>query len=804
VFWVHAGTQARFEQGYRRIAEATKMRGWADPKADVLRLVRSWLCNESNGRWVMVVDNADDADVFFTPPLGTQAASAARLSQAAELLSDFLPQSPSGSIVVTSRSRDVAFRLTGSYDTIFEVRPMEERDALALLQKKLLRVGAETDAEKARELVQALDRMPLAITQAAAYIVQRSPRTSVARYLDDIRRSDYDRARLLKKDVGDSRRDGRASNSIIATWQISFEHIRQEVPAAARLLSLMSLFDRQGIPESLLHDQYAADEDKVDDEEGADFDDDINTLVSYSLVEMSRADGSEFEMHRLVQYSTKKWLELSGELEGWKERYVALMDRSYPVGRHANWKVCQALFPHAQAAADSRPGNAEVKALEAWASVLYKAAWYADEMGQYEAAREMNQSALEVREKVLGHEHPSTLASMNNLAGVLDSQGKYEEAEAMHRQTLATKEKVLGREHPSTLTSMNNLAGVLDRQGKYEEAEAMHRQELAICEKVLGREHPSTLMSMNNLATVLNSQGKYDEAEAMNRQTLATREKVLGREHPDTLASMNNLAGVLDSQGKYEEAEAMHRQTLAMREEVLGREHPDTLMSMNNLASVLDSQGKHEEAEAMHRQTLATREKVLGHEHPDTLTSMSNLATVLDRQGKYDEAEAMHRQTLAICEKVLGREHPDTLTSMNNLATVLDRQGKYEEAEAMHRQTLAMREKALGREHPSTLTSVYCLAYLLAKEHMFEESLNLYKRACDGYSKVLGEHHPTTRACQQHRSEVVKSQEQSPVVFSAPDKSVSAPTRKVSRLSRGLAHLGIGGSKHKKSQESST
>jgi tetratricopeptide (TPR) repeat protein len=132
--------------------------------------------------------------------------------------------------------------------------------------------------------------------------------------------------------------------------------------------------------------------------------------------------------------------------------------------------------------------------------------------------------------------------------------------------------------------------------------------------------------------------------------------------------------------------------------------------------------------------------------------------------------------------------------SMNNLAGVLDRQGKYEEAEAMHRQTLATSEKVLGREHPSTLTSVYCLAHLLAKQHMFEESLNLYRRACNGYSIVLGEHYLTTRACQQHYSEALKLQEQSPVVFSAAalDKSVSAPTCKVSMLSRGLAHLGIG------------
>ena len=198
--------------------------------------------------------------------------------------------------------------------------------------------------------------------------------------------------------------------------------------------------------------------------------------------------------------------------------------------------------------------------------------------------------------------------------------------------------------------------------------------------------------------------------------------------------------------------------------------------------------------------TLEAREKVLGREHLDTLTSMNNLALVLNSQGKYEEAEAMHRETVATREKVLGREHPDTLTSMSNLALVLNSQGKYEEAEAMHRQTLATREKVLGREHPDTLTSVYCLAHLLAKQRDYKESLALYKRACDRYSVVLGEHHPTTCACRQHRSEALASQEQSQVVFSAaaPDKGVSAPTRKVSRLSRGLAQLRIRSLKDRK------
>jgi len=62
---------------------------------------------------------------------------------------------------------------------------------------------------------------------------------------------------------------------------------------------------------------------------------------------------------------------------------------------------------------------------------------------------------------------------MNNLALVLDHQGRYAEAEGMHRQALELRRKVLGAEHPSTLSSMDNLASVLRSLGRYDEAEAM-------------------------------------------------------------------------------------------------------------------------------------------------------------------------------------------------------------------------------------------------------------------------------------------------------------------------------------------
>ncbi|XTI88858.1 hypothetical protein V2W45_1238678, partial [Cenococcum geophilum] len=490
-----------------------------------------------------------------------------------------------GSILITSRSRDVAYRLTGSHPYITEVKPMDEGDALALLQKKL---SFDADEHNAIKLLQALDYMPLAITQAAAYIEQRAPRMTISRYLDEIYRSDHDRARLLKKDIGDSRRDGRASNSIIATWQISFEHIRKNIPTAARLLSLMSLFDRQGIPESLLHNRYQRDEDKE-----ADFEEDIHTLISYSLVEMNE-EGNEFEMHRLVQFSTKKWLELYDELDKWKGTYVTLMDDSYPVGLHENWTVCQALFPHAQAAVAYRP--TDIKPLEAWASVLFKAAWYTSEIGNYQAAQEMGLSALKAREATLGAEHPDTLNSINGLGLVLWWQGKYKEAETMHRRALEAKERVIGAEHPDTLTSMASLASTYRNQGRWKEAEELGVQVTEMRKRVLGAEHPNTLTSMGNLASTYRNQGRWKEAEELDVQVIETSSRVLGAEHPDTLTSIGNLASTYRNQGRWKEAEELEVQVMETRKRVLGAEHPDTLTSINNLAFTLRSQNHTEEA----------------------------------------------------------------------------------------------------------------------------------------------------------------------------------------------------------------
>jgi hypothetical protein len=165
VFWVHASTWARFEEAYRNIVDRLELPGRHEPKADVLRLVSNWLCNETNGQWTMAVDNVDDIETFF-PSRRREQEGIVESSSAS--LATYLPQNRNGLILITSRSRNAAARVAGGYYNVKEVLAMDKSQTLQLLRNKLLVRSNEKVA--AIEILHTLDYMPLAITQAAAYI----------------------------------------------------------------------------------------------------------------------------------------------------------------------------------------------------------------------------------------------------------------------------------------------------------------------------------------------------------------------------------------------------------------------------------------------------------------------------------------------------------------------------------------------------------------------------------------------------------------------------------------------------------
>ncbi|MCL2496557.1 MAG: tetratricopeptide repeat protein, partial [Clostridiales bacterium] len=78
----------------------------------------------------------------------------------------------------------------------------------------------------------------------------------------------------------------------------------------------------------------------------------------------------------------------------------------------------------------------------------------------YPQALKWLRKALDIREKVLGKEHPDTAQSYNNIGWPHKNQGDYTQALVWCRKALDVFEKVLGPDHPHTKIVRENIDGL--------------------------------------------------------------------------------------------------------------------------------------------------------------------------------------------------------------------------------------------------------------------------------------------------------------------------------------------------------
>jgi tetratricopeptide (TPR) repeat protein len=520
--------------------------------------------------------------------------------------------------------------------------------ARELLLRRSSRGGGE--ATVCDVVARKLGCLPLALEQAAAYIGEQGPGYGFADYLRLYEGNE--RKFLARRAPGTTE----YPDSVYLTWRTTVDKL---AAGARAILRLCAFFAPAALPVAMFVKDAATVAEGEDGSAGEyEVRDWIAGLVRYSMV--NQAPGDSFAVHALVQAVERHHLD-EQERSRMVERAVALLAGWAPEsgGEFDNWADWKVAAPHAEALWQWQRDDDRV---DTDARFLNSFGLFEASQGRYSAAEPLFRRALELRERVLGAEHPDTLTSVNNLAQLLSSKGDYEAAEPLLRRALGALQRVLGSDHPNTIGSTNNLALLLVNQGNYKAAEPLLRRALEEEELVLGADHPDTLNGVNNLAQLLANRGDYGAAEPLFRRALEAMERVLGAEHPSTLTSLNNLALLLMNKGDFATAEPLFRRALGAMDRVLGGEHPLTLKGVNNLAQLLTNRGDYGAAESLYRRALAAQERILGPEHPDTLASVHNLAVLLWTGRDYQTAEPLFRRALGAMERVLGAEHPTTRT----------------------------------------------------------------------------------------------------------------------------------------------
>jgi tetratricopeptide (TPR) repeat protein len=695
VFWAQADTRDGLISSFAKAVQLLNL-----PEKDmqdqnsVVAAFKQWM--KTHSKWLLILDNVEDL----------------------AMLHYFIPPEHNGHIILTTRIQSM-----GKFAQPVEVETMSPDEGGQFLLKRAC-IEADTYPEQvfskiqtlALEIARELGGLPLALDQAGAYIEETQ--ANLNSYLQLYRQ---EQASLLEQRGSVLGEDH--PESVVKTFSISFQKVKETEPLAADLMHLCAFLHADAIPEEIITKgavhlgpllQTAATNPQL-------FNRAISVLRNYSLIKRDR-DQNMLSVHRLVQIVLKSQLD-DETRSHWAERTVKAVSAVFPEPEAATWVLCERMLPHAESCMQLiKEGNMKFPETE---RLLTRMGWYLRERARYKEAESVARQALTINRQRLETEHSDTARILNVLAGIYEAQGRYAEAESLYQRALAIYEKLEGPEHPYTIRNLNNLAGLYNAQSRYLEAEQLYQRALTICEKVQRQEeHSYTAEILSNLAYSYEDQGKDAEAEPLYRRALEIYEQQLGPDHLHTAAILNNLAELSCRQKKYTEAESHIRQALTTYRQQLGSDHPDTANSLNILAGIYFQQGKYAEAEPLIQKALAVREQRMGSDHPDTANSLHILGALYGvQEGKYPEAKDHLERALKIYEQQLGPDHLETASCLHNLARLHHRQEQYAEAEPLYRRALDIRKKRLGQDHPDTRLTIEKYRELLRNMEMKPQAL---------------------------------------------------------------------------------
>ncbi len=246
----------------------------------------------------------------------------------------------------------------------------------------------------------------------------------------------------------------------------------------------------------------------------------------------------------------------------------------------------------------------------------------------------------------------SGIAATHYVAGELDL------AEAQYAASLELRQRLLGADHPDVATSLNNLASVELQRGELDRAEELYKRSLDISKSTLGEWHPDVAESLSNLAIVAYNRGNREETLRLDEQALQIREHSLGRDHPDVAISLSALATTKRELDLVDEAQALESRALEIRTRELGPDHPDLAPTLLNLGDLAQDQRKFDAALSLYARALELQSKGLGEDHPQVAVTKLRIVRIALLQGDLDGAAAALSGVDAVLDQHVAPDDP--------------------------------------------------------------------------------------------------------------------------------------------------
>ncbi len=380
--------------------------------------------------------------------------------------------------------------------------------------------------------------------------------------------------------------------------------------------------------------------------------------------------------------------------------------------------------------------------------VQYLKAGVALGQNQAETARDLFQSALDLRSPLLPVDHTLLLRNRLMLARTEFLLKNYEASERLLVNEVIIRESSSRVSATELGVACNFLSEQYYLSGRLSDAEPVYERTLEVRRATLPRGHRLIGEMVNRLAVIKSARGAYKEADVLFREALSILEQTYGADHPEVARVLNDLSESLFAQNKVEPARRLLERALNIQERSLRANDARLGRTRCNLAAVYVARGRFTEAVRLYERDIADRQSHPKTDQASLATALNNLAEALRSLGRNGEAESRLQQSLAIREAMVGSDHPQVAQILNNLGYLYLQQHQYDKSRECLQRALQIRETCLSPVHPHVATTLGTLAEVEFTEGRYAAARPLYARAIDIYIATHGDRHPHAASLQ--------------------------------------------------------
>jgi tetratricopeptide (TPR) repeat protein len=700
VFWIHANTEASFVNDVKIIARKARIVSPSDD-AELLLAVREWI--EDQPAWVMVIDGADDVELFTQDRKGHLQ------------LRDFALEGHNGTVIYTSQDRKILDHV--GWARGLEVGSMTPEEAVSFLQITANHGKSFGNSEAALQLAQELNLNPLVISHVTTWM--RAQSTQPQDMLPRLAQS-RQRDAILSAPRMDLNRPQDEQRSIFDILSNQAKLLACSDKAAHRIIAIIAYLDRHLIPLDLF---LVTGLDKQNDAARKA----IARLKDLSLIHdnSTATDGPSYRIDNLVQEAILRHLDNPYANVGQQDQVtptspkcfrgeaISLLSSRFPRRIYYDTLViCEPLVKHALKATQEMPrGQAALtetgelmsavghylhfcgrwremevpfrRALEAWQKCLEphdiritaatdSLAWAHLKLGDHGQALELFLSARKIRVEgmKLQETHTDVLTSDMNIAVTYREQDRLDMARPMLERVFDLHKQLLGDEHPDSVQSMIEMAELYGRGTQSRKAVKLVGKALNLQSRHLGQDDPKTMQTKSYLGFFQGVHEKYPQAEKTLTEVLDLQKQKLGKTHPHTLESKALLGWVQFKRDDMDNAFDNLNKAIRGYEDVLGESHPKTKEALLMLADVYFVLGKYSNAADIQEGVLNDNCRRLGKTHRDSLLVQMDLARTYHALGQERESRKLGRAAYDALSEKYGEADADSLKAAEQLAII--------------------------------------------------------------------------------------------------------------------------------------